>query len=396
MVELDGVQYNIKSPLENTQELVDYVNDYCQVNDIKNSKGEVIFIKVNMASPIYLLFWAVGYLASIIQRILYSLGTLTSISASSERQLLNLMEIAGLQRLQATPTIIKAIIYAEADTACSIATSDTITISLDGQTIIFSPAYAVNIAAGEYATIVLAADILGSFIITGATVTEFDSPIDGFDYMIAEDSVPGKPLETISQARQRLQQRQDVNSGIDRAMQAIRNLSGVSSCNIFFNYDNLQDVEVEGVVIPPRKAALYVLGFNSQIAKTYFTYLDRQTVQAAGSMEQSVTLLNGQSVSIYMIPPVIKDVHVQVYMGIELTVEIETEIKRDIVSIALDIGIASKMNVVDILDKIKDEYRPLGGYISFVEGSGYTYQLDPGPNGLCQIKIENIILEESL
>lgn len=393
MIELDGVQYESRTPLENTQDLVDYVNNYCALHDIKNSRGDVVFIKTNMASPIYLLFWAVGYLASIIQRVLYSLGTLTSVSASSERQLLNLVELAGLRRQQATPTLIRAIVYAD-ETGCNITTTDTITVTLEGEPILFSPLYAVSIAPNEHGTIVMAANVLGAFNITGSLITEFDSPPDGFGSMVAEDSIPGRNLETIQELRRRLQTRQDSNSGINKAMEAIRNLAGVSGCNIFYNYDNIVDIEVNGVIVPPRQAALYVLGYSPDVAKTYFTYLDRLTVSTSGSTEQTTPLLNGQTVSVHMIPPVIRDIYVLVYVGVELTEDIIAAIKRDIASLSLDLDIARPVNSVEIIDKINDIYKPLGVYVSFSASSGYTYNLEPGPNEICRIMLANITIEE--
>ncbi|MGL4483428.1 MAG: hypothetical protein ACRCUS_00605, partial [Anaerovoracaceae bacterium] len=136
MIELDGISYALQTPEENTQELITYVNSYCSNNNIKNTKGSIIFVETNIANPLYLLFWACGYLASKLQKLLYNIGCLTSLVASSERQFLNLCDIARLQRQQQTKTSIKAIVYSDPESAspCVISTADKITVLLSGQT----------------------------------------------------------------------------------------------------------------------------------------------------------------------------------------------------------------------------------------------------------------------
>ena len=49
MIELDGVEYSVATPEENVTSMVDYINNYCAVNNIRNSKGELIYIEQNNA-----------------------------------------------------------------------------------------------------------------------------------------------------------------------------------------------------------------------------------------------------------------------------------------------------------------------------------------------------------
>ena len=47
MVSLNNIDYEIKTPLENCTDMICYINSYCATNNIKNSKGEVIYIDAN-------------------------------------------------------------------------------------------------------------------------------------------------------------------------------------------------------------------------------------------------------------------------------------------------------------------------------------------------------------
>ena len=52
MVLLDGIEYEVKTPDENLDDVITYVNDYCAAKDIRNTAGEVIYIEPNEANPL--------------------------------------------------------------------------------------------------------------------------------------------------------------------------------------------------------------------------------------------------------------------------------------------------------------------------------------------------------
>ena len=112
MLLLDGISYEVKTPDENLDDLVTYVNEYCASHDIKNSLGEVIQIDPNEANPLYQMFRGLSYLTTTLQKLVYSAGCSMSIAESSERQLLNLADIAGIKRTQSTHTIVSGVVDA--------------------------------------------------------------------------------------------------------------------------------------------------------------------------------------------------------------------------------------------------------------------------------------------
>lgn len=390
MIELDGIEYVVKTPAENTQDLVDYINQYCVDTDVRNSQGEVIEIEVNFTSPIYLLLWAVGYMATVIQKLLYSIGRQYSIAASSEKQLLNIASNAGLKRRDPTYTTIRVMAFASDDGTCEITTALKVTIPIEGKNYQFNPTYAVSIAAGQHAVLVLTANVLGSLSLLAGAIVAFDTDVPYLDHLVSEASVPGRDIESIPALRRRLQDRQNLNSGLDRAIQAIRNLAGVVACNIFYNSNSLESVVINGVTIPPRCTTIYVQGYSPNIGKAYFAHIDRASVNTDGAITQTVALLNGQTVNAYILPPVLRPVYIRVYTLEELPDSMQLALKNLIINISIDLDIGDRLTVAQVLEKMTTEYKVLGALTSFASDSGFTYQVVPNANELIYIDKANI------
>ena len=131
MITLDGIEYTVKTPEENVSDLVNYINDYCAANNVKNSKGEVINIAANETNPLYMVLYGNAYLATVLQKLIYSAACTMSVPESSEKQLLNIADIAGVVRNSATKTTIIGTVYAEESggASCKIMRTLTCTVS---------------------------------------------------------------------------------------------------------------------------------------------------------------------------------------------------------------------------------------------------------------------------
>ena len=211
MVLLDGIEYEVKTPDENLDDVITYVNDYCAAKDIRNTAGEVIYIEPNEANPLYQMFRGFAYLTTVMQKLIYSTGCSMSIAEASERQLLNLADIAGVKRTQATHTIITGVVFANQEGTgavdCVITRDMTITITIAGTDVVFHPAFDLTVPIGESRNSVLRAEQYGSYNISANTLTQFDDPVPGFRSMTTSASTPGQGLETIASLRNRLQRR---------------------------------------------------------------------------------------------------------------------------------------------------------------------------------------------
>lgn len=395
MIELDGVEFVVKTPIENTSDMIDYVNQYMIDHDVRNSEGEVVFIEVNITNPIYLLFFAAGYIYSIIQKLLYSIGRQYSIANSSGKQLLNIATNAGLRLLPATPTTIRIIVHAKIDGLCQITTALAVTVTLDGRSYLFHPIFAVDIAAGENAVVILITDALGSLYLTAGAITHFDTDVINLDYIASDASVPGRELETIPALRRRLLARQSVTSSIDQAVQALRNLPGITACNIFYNTNNVDSIFIGTLEILPRHTALYVQGYNDNVAKTYLSYIDRPSTNDTGALTQSYTLLNGQVVSVYIIPPAIRLAYVRTYTSEEVSDATKALIRGAVKQVAIDLDVGSRMTLAQVMERMDPSFKVIGADMSLVSGSGYTYTIKPEPNELITLLDANISVEVS-
>lgn len=211
MLMLDGLEYTVKTPEENVSDVVAFINDYCATNGIKNSLGEIINIDANEANPLYMMCFGMSYLTTVLQKLIYSAGCSMSVPESSERQLLNIADIAGVTRSSATRTVIQGTVYAnEQDTGavdCVITRELSATVSSGTYNLVFHPAFDVTVPIGEARQIVFIAEDYGAYNISENTIIQFDDIVPGFRKMITKASTPGQEQESISSLRARIQRR---------------------------------------------------------------------------------------------------------------------------------------------------------------------------------------------
>lgn len=406
MVLLDGIEYEVKTPDENLDDVITYINDYCAARDVRNSAGELIYIEPNEANPLYQLFRGFAYLTTVMQKLIYSAGCSMSIAEASERQLLNLSDIAGIKRTQATRTVITGTIYANAEgpeaVDCVISQTDTATITIAGNDVIFHPAFDVTIPIGESRGIVLIADQYGSYNISANTL-QFDDPIPGFRSMATNNSTPGQALETIASLRNRLQRRAVEGTQIERAESAIQNLEGVSMCSISFNYSPTEDISIPygngSITIPPRQAVLLVQGWSVEanaIARTFYRYLLCKTAgeNVPGVQTQKYITHSNQELTVNIIPPVQEPIYIRIYIKNSLSYEQVDGIKDVICSLAGTLLISQPITSVDIIKAVTSVYTNLtvqGAEVSLTgEENEYSYIQTPAETAVFYFNVENI------
>ena len=411
MLLLDGIEYEVKTPDENLDDVVTYINDYCQEHNITNSLGEVIYIDANEANPFYQMLRGISYLTTIMQKLQYSAGCSVSVAESSERQLLNLSDIAGIHRTKATRTIIPGVVYADLpDTGaqeCVITQDMTATIIIAGQDITFHPAFDVTVPIGESRNIVLVAEEFGSFNISANTITQFDDPVPGLRMLSTGASTPGQELESIASLRERLQRRTVESTQIEKAASAIQNLEGVAMCNIFFNYSPWENETVSygntSIVVPPRQALVLVQGWSTDptaIARTFYRYLMCKTTGSTveGAREQIYTTKANQSLSVWVVPPKQQDVYIRIFIKDVLSYEQIDGIKDVICSMAGSLVIGQSITSVDVIKYVGGIYTNLtiqGAEISLTDDeSGYSYVQTPAPTAIFSLAVENISVVE--
>lgn len=411
MVTLDGIEYEVKTPDENLDDVITYVNDYCAANDVKNSVGETIYIEANEANPLYQMFRGFAYLTTAMQKLIYSAGCGMSIAEATERQLLNLADIAGIKRAQATRTVISGVVYSNLEgpesVECVITQDMTATITIAGADVIFHPAFDVTVPIGESRPIILIAEQYGAYSISANTLLEFDDPVPGLRNLVTSPSTPGQSLESIASLRERMQRRVVEGTQVERAETAIQGLEGVSMCSIFFNYDPWNAAPLpygdRTINVPPRQALLMVQGYSidtTSIAKTFYRYLLCKTVGEGleGCQMQEYITHSRQRLPVYIFPPVQQPVYIRIYIKNTLSYEQINGIKDVICSLASTMIIGKGLSSVDVTNVVAKIYTNLtiqGADISLSGEDGtYSYLQIPDQTALFYFDVDNIDVVE--
>ena len=429
MVELDGKKYTVKTASENTQDMLTTINEYCASHDIRNSKGELIEIEARMSSPLYCILWALGYLATAIQNLIYSVGANMNVQAASNTQVLNLAAMANVKRGSASVTTVNIQVTAKTDEdegydaetgTCTITTEDTITVN----GIVYKPAVypSAVLQAGDVRTITVIAQSAGTYDIAPETITAFDTTILNLKSVYQPSAaIPGQSQESIASLRERLQRRQISGTFIDRAMDAIRELPGVTLCNIYYNMSKIISQVVgdaqDYCTIPPRWALLIVQGYNQNIAEAYLSYMTAQTVQwteqAGGDIVITENVLspaartNGrllaiqiytthanQKIPVLIVRPRQKQVYIKVHIGLSVESSIEQELKTAVSKLSAALTVGQSITSAMILDSLAayKSYQLLGAYVSSDEGSTWGYTSIQEPDLIWTFNTQNIII----
>ena len=407
MLMLDGLEYTIKTPEENVSDVIAFINDYCANKGIKNSVGEIINIDVNESNPLYMMVYGLSYLTTVLQKLIYSAGCSLSVSESSERQLLNIADIAGVVRSAATRTIIQGTVYAmEQDVGavdCVITRELSATVSSGTYNLVFHPAFDVTVPIGEARQIVLISEDYGAYNISEGTITQFDNIVPGFRKMVTKASTPGQEQESIPSLRARIQRRSVEGTQADRAAEAIQSLDGVALCSVYFNESptNPQTIGSRGLVVPPRQALLMVQGYSDNIAKTLSAHMMCKTAGETypvnvGAYRQDYTTRAGQTLPVWVVPPEQVYIYIKVYIYETLTYAQIDSIKDAVCSLAsnLTIGqtVTSKM-ITDVVTAACPDLTVQGADVS-KNGTTYSFNAMPNSDEVFIFSLDNISVVE--
>lgn len=399
MIQLDGVEYNVNTPDENAADMIATVNQYCADNNIVNTQGDVIQVESNWANPLYVMFRGFAYLVSRVQQLCYSAGCALSIASSSTRQLLNIADVAGVKRKGATKTTIVGTIYSNLSTAdnpvvCNITTGLSMTVATTSGNVIFHPAFDTSIPVGSSRTVVLVAEIYGSFSIAANDNASFDENPEGFRLMVLKASSPGQNQETIAALRSRIQRRTDEGTTLDKAIGAITQLDGVSLCNIYYN-KSVEDTEtVMGIQVPPKQALVFVQGYADSIAETFYQNMLCECAGAdyTDAILQTYTTRAGQELTVPIIPPENTKAYIRVYFNQVVDDMTKAAMQDTICTLAQTRTIGQKLTSVEVIDVLQanyNNYEVAGAQVS-LDGSDYKYQVSPGQYQLLTFDVNDI------
>lgn len=287
-IQLDGIDYTLDTPIDNSLNLLAYINQYMTDNNIRNSAGEIMQFTVNVASPMWLLILGLGYMFTTWQKLVYAAGQAFSIPDCSDSQLLNLAEIRMTSLLPGVKTVINGVLTASGGT-CSITT----TTKLLYEGVEFYPI--MDYSTSSTVNVIFASKDDGGFIVPANALT-FETEPAHLGSLVTENSTPGRGPETIPELRRRLQIETRSIAAIDLCKDAISSLIGIQSASVLFNASLSLDMTIGSAVIPPRSAYILVQGFSDKIADTYCTYMTAPT--PVGATTQNYTTGSGQLIPV--------------------------------------------------------------------------------------------------
>lgn len=403
MIELDGTQYELKTPQENADSIVEYINTYCTSNGVRNSHGELVQIAQNWANPLYAIIFGASYLISILQKLIYNAGCSLNIARASNRQLLNIAEIANVRRKKATKTTVTVMIYANtsSDTdpvPCQLTKDLIVTLAYGSETITFSPAYETVIPVNGSIPMVLVCKQEGSYTLEQGAITSFDTNPSGFRKMISLASVPGQKEETYADLRQRIEQRSTTGTQLDRAAADITQLEGVTLCNIYFNYSNVTYTVVNGINVPPRQSLLFVQGYSDDISKVFYNHLSCLTAgkDYQYALKQTYTTHAGQELPVYIIPPTFVYPQIRIFVNVKLITETIQGIRDAIASLSQELSIGESLTSTKVINKIQEAYPqvPVNGVQLALDDNVFSYQVQVQEYQLIQFDDSKISIIE--
>lgn len=397
----DGVYPVVKTTKENTDDIIDYLNNYAAEKGITDSKGNKVVIDKNKANTMYMMLFGVGYLSTILQKLIRSAADSNSIQNSSAKQLDLLAEIMHTSRKAPTYSTIECMITYELSVERpSIQLDETTYLTVqqtDGRVLTFVPSAITILDAYYYnpfniytASVQFRCTEAGPIYITDNIITSFAVPVEGIVSINNKNCIKGAEEETTEQMRHRLQQRQVSNTRVDRCSLALSELLGVSKASVLFNtsidttFDIVQDNQIQisayhssdgygPFIIPPRQACVFISGISDEISSTFYNHMfcntSNRSHEKSVFREQSYTTRAGQNLSFYYTSPINKFVSVTIYTLNPVTQEVSDQIKDAVVNYIASLNIGQSISDGEIIKNLYTLYPDL-------EITGVTFNYD--------------------
>ena len=385
MIELDGVEYTVDDTSTIAYNLLAYINTYMTNNSVTDSKGNIVQFKINIASPVWLIIFGVSYMIHVVQKIMYACGQSFSISSCADQQVLNLAQIARVQRKQGTYTTINARVTATSAGVCNILTTLEATATYSGTSYTFSPVYPVSIPAGGTETVVLACTVIGPVYIDANAITSFTTTVDNFFSMTTNASVAGSDIETVNSLRTRLNKNESVIP-INGCIDALNALTGITKANVYFNSSFTDNITIENITVPPKCAVMYIQGYSTDIAYTYLKYMSAETVSTTSSHSQTYTLTNGQVFTVNYFAPTLVNIYIKVFLSNSIDIEQQLELTSSLMAQSDSLPMGTNYTQSYLLDQMVDTsvYSSIAGLSVSTDGVTYSAStsLTPAETGL--------------
>jgi len=289
---INGATWEPKTAREYALEML------ASINEGRQARGEEI-LSASPDNALWLVLLAAGTIkAEKDQELLIAISNGLNPSLCDDAQILNLLPIAGTSRIPASYTIATLTVVAASSGSVSlIGGTSKLKYTYSGTDMYFIVNSNITISAGTSASVAVICDTAGAIELPSGSLTSFETPVTNLASVTNAAGIIGRNQETISEVRARIIAGNTIDEGLDGTMRAIKTLSGITECKIWFNLSRSASITLTGgQVVPARTAYIVVAGASSLIAKTF---LDRMLVATVGASSQVWKTAANQEITVH-------------------------------------------------------------------------------------------------
>ena len=281
----------INTVQENAEEALALTNQFLAEAGVKDKDGNPAQLKQLAGSPMWLMFLARGQQATEWQERANVVYNATNIQECEDEQVENLALLSGVAKRTRTSTFVTVQITNNQDEAIVVNSRNSkFTDSVYSYE--WYIGQNITLASGESAKVQLYCATTNDLSLNaGVTFTctpLFDNSFDTFTCQNLSASVYGTKDETTAELRNRVMTGTSAYSAVNKAQDAIAQLSGISKCSIYFNPSAINVLTLTGgISVAPRTALIVIRGAdaNDLLAKTYYEYMDVQSYNPGSSYD---------------------------------------------------------------------------------------------------------------
>lgn len=311
-----------RSTNEHALDILNNINSLLSQNNITN------LLKPIFSNIVWIICIAVGAIQMVLDQVLYQAQQSFNLSNCDDAQVLNLLPIAGTELIVGTYSLVDITVTANSNGSCYVPSGSVLPfingvnfLTSADITVLASQTGVVQAVSDTIGLIEVAPNQLNSFLVTPTNLSSVTN---------LSAAIAGRPQETAQTVRQRLEEGKVIDNNIDGTKIAIKKLTGINDCNIFFNPSASTNLILPGSIqVLPRKSYVVTLGTSSLLSQTYF---ERMTAETQGDLMQAYTTLSGQVLDFNYNLATAQNIYVKILLdvGKELT-DAETNAVKNII-----------------------------------------------------------------